>query len=158
MDNESEKFLNINDLGSMNSDKIKANEAKKNYFIIGGIMIALIILMIVIIIFMASGSSSDNKKNEKKSSIGTINAIYEINMINTKISILGEEFKKNSDFDIYIDNQKMNQYSKVYIFNKIGIYKINIELYEDINMDYMFKDIQSLVSVGMNSKNNCKIN
>ena len=37
------------------------------------------------------------------------------------------------------------------------MYKINIELYEDINMDYIFKDIQSIVSVEMHSNNNCKI-
>ena len=89
MDNESDKLFNVNDLGSMNSDKIKSNENKKNYFIIGGVVAALIILIIVIIILVASGgSSSDNKKGEKKNIIGTISAIYEINTIKTKISIL----------------------------------------------------------------------
>ncbi len=38
MESESGKLFKINDLGSMNSDKIESNGKKKNYFIIVGVV------------------------------------------------------------------------------------------------------------------------
>ena len=163
-----EKLFNINDFGSMNSDKIKSMGQskcpKKYYYILGGTIALLLIVIIIsiIIIINSSDSSSDNKredeeKKEIKTIIGSINCTFDINNINTKIPIIGSEFKKESDFGIYIDDKKINHYLKEYSFDKFGIHKIYIELYENINMNYMFKDIENIISIEMNSDKNAKI-
>ena len=157
-----DKEFIINDFGSMNSDKLKTIEKEKNnkkyYYIIGGVISVIIISIIIIIILLFSLSGSTPTSDKKLNIvIGTINCTFEINTISSKISIFGNEFKKESDFDIYIDDKKLNYYSKEYLFDKIGLHTINIELFEDINMNYMFKDINNLISLEMNSENNGKI-
>ena len=70
--------------------------------------------------------------------------------------LLGNEFNKNSDFDIYIDGTKI-KYSKEYKFDSLGKHNVQFKLQSNVNMDYMFKDVQDLVSVEMISEQNCQI-
>ena len=153
--NADDNLFNVNDLGSMNSDKIYQGNKKillNKYLLIGiSFIIIFVVIIILIIIFKA------NKEDDNKNKIGEIKCIFKIDKINTKIKIIGNEFKKESDFDIYIEGNKLIDYSKEIIFNKTGELKINFELYENINMDFMFKNITNLISVEMNSKKNAKI-
>ena len=89
--------------------------------------------------------------------IGEINCSYEIKNIAKNTILIGNEFSKKSLFDLYIDGKKVN-YAKEYKFTSLGKHKIQIKLYERINMDYMFKNVKDLISVEMNSENNCIIN
>ena len=152
---DNEEF-NVNDLGSMNSAKIKEGDKKllnKQNIIIGISIIILISLIFLIIIIITT--LKKNKKYQKK--IGEINCIFKINKVNTKIPILGVEFKKESDFSIFIDDKKIDQYIKEYLFKESGDHKIIFDIYEDINMDFMFKNIKNLFSVEMKSDKKAKI-
>ena len=154
-DNKNDLF-NINDLGSMNSDKIRQLDKKPFYFkkqhlIIGGILLLIILVLIVLIIIL---SKSSTKKKDVK---GEINCIYDIEQIDKKVQILGNEFNKRSDFSIYIDEIKLDTLSKEYTFNNTGEHKIKFELYEDIYMDNMFKDVKYIKNVEMTSNKATKI-
>ena len=153
-ENQNDPFI-VNDLGSMNSDKIKKlNQSQifnKQTLMIAGIVFSVIILLIILIIVLSSSSS------KKKKIVGDIKCIYNIDQTNVKTQILGTEFQKKSDFSIYIDKKKMEEISKGYEFSDYGEHEVIFELYEDINMDYMFKDIRELRSVEMNSIKNAKI-
>ena len=88
----------INDLGSMNSDKINEmspkNSSLKQYLIIGGIIALIIIVLIILIILLTKSpykdESSDKKDEEEiqKDKIGEINCIFNIEQINIKTQIL----------------------------------------------------------------------
>jgi surface protein len=93
---------------------------------------------------------------EQKKIIGDIHCIYNIKDTSKNIKIFGDEFIKESEFDIYIDDQKYN-FSKEYLFKLEGNHNIKIDLYENINMNYMFKNVQDLISVKMVSNYNCQI-
>ena len=110
-----------------------------------GIIIIIIVLIIVFIFFYKIYRKNDEKENIKEV-IGEIYCIFNIEKINTIVQILGNDFKI-SDFSIYIDNEKMITIVKEYKFKEIGKHKIKIELYEDINMDYMFKNISYLTHI-----------
>ena len=116
-----------------------------------GIGSLLIIIIIVIIIIVVLTNRESNKKI-----IGEINCLYFVETLNEPILLLGNDFKKESDFDIYIDN-KLIKYSKEYKFDSIGNHNLQIKLYKSINMDYMFNDVKGLISIEMFSENNCKI-
>ena len=88
--------------------------------------------------------------------IGDINCIYEIKSIASNTKLIGNEFEKKSLFDFYIDGKKV-KYAKEYKFTSFGKHKVQMKLYETINMDFMFKNIKDLISVEMNSENNCQI-
>ena len=81
---------------------------------------------------------------------GIINCTYDIE--EKESILLSEEFQKEIDLDIFIDNEKI-KYSKEYIFSSLGIHIIEYKLYEQkINMDYMFKNVTSLINVEMISE------
>ena len=67
----------------------------------------------------------------------TMNCLYEVKSNTEHTKLLGNDFNKNSDFDIFIDGIKI-KYSKEYKFNSIGNHYVLIKLYSNINMDYMF--------------------
>ena len=51
----------------------------------------------------------------------------------------------------------MINFTKKFKFNEEGNHIIRIDLYENLDMNYMFKNLDNLVSVEMNSNNNCQI-
>ena len=125
------------------SNKIKIN--KKIISLIVIISLIIISLIIILIILLSSSKSY-------KSEIGQINCKYDVKIKNKDINILGEKFEKNSEFDIFIDG-KLIKYSKKYVFAQKKTYQIQFRLYENLNMDFMFKNIDSLISVEMISEN-----
>ena len=115
--------------------------------------LALILLIVIIIIATSSSGNSDNSRKEV---LGEINCIYDIETTSKSSLILAENFKKENNFDIEIDGEII-KYSKEFQFNTPGEHKINFLLYEDINIDYMFENIFTLISVKFSSEKNCKI-
>ena len=108
------------------------------------------------IVILLNKSSSNNTDSINKPIIGTISCKYDISSEKTEIKILGDEFNKKSDFELYINGKKV-KYTKKYNFSSFGIIDIEIKLQDNINMDNMFKGISSLISVEMESLNNTKI-
>ena len=145
----------------------KGDKSRRMKWIIGlsiGVGLLLIAAIIIIIVVATRGDDKeeqDNKGKEEedddlnKEIIGEIDCIYEVE--NKNIILFGEEFKKgNSDFGVYIDGEK-KKYSREYQFSSLGVHKVQLKLYSDIDMNYMFKNIKELTSVNMTSEENCKI-
>ena len=122
------------------------------------IIFAILLISLILIVIVASVSSSNNEKNKNKEKIelGIINCLYDIQSSTSEIQIIGEQCKNDFDLDIFIEGEKI-KYTKKYKFKQSKIYEIQFKLYDDINMDYMFQNISSLVSLEMKSDNNLKI-
>ena len=88
------------ELTGLNKGQSEAN--KKQLMIIIGAVATIIVLIVIIIIIVASSSSSKKAKNV----LGEINYFLDVSSFNKETAILGEDFdKKNSDFDIFIDDK-----------------------------------------------------
>ena len=129
---------------------------KKQFMIILGVAIAVIVILIVIIIVASANSGPKNENAPKSTVLGEIKLSFNIDSDSKSIKILSDEFEKNSDFDILIDG-KVNKYSKEIKFDSTGIHEVTFRLYNGINMDYMFKDVEDIISVEMKSEKNCEI-
>ena len=166
--NEEENLI-INDINSANLDAPKNEKEEipwKKIIIISSITICIILAIIIVILISIKNSSNedssttpdspDNPDNPDKPFIGIISCIYNIDSDKSEVKILGDEYKKTSDFDIYINGNK-TKYSKTYKFSSFGIMNIDFKLYSNIEMAYMFKGVSSLISVDMKSINNVEI-
>ena len=157
MDDEEKNFVDLKDSDfPSNFSKTKNNQIpSKKYIIIGAISIAILLIIILIIILVATGSDNSGK-SKKREELGYINCIYDIDTINKEVKILGDNFQKLNDFDIYINGEKID-YSNYYNFKNIGSNNIQFKLYEDINMDNMFNNVSSLLSAEMIAAKKIKI-
>ena len=118
------------------------------------ILILLIIIIITLIIVITIILLNENKEKEN-SILGEITCIYDIERKGSN-QILSNDFQKLNNFDIYINDEKI-KYSKIYDFQGVGKNIIKYILYEDLNMNNMFKDIQTLISINLTSFNNASI-
>ena len=133
-------------------NKDKPTGHKINYCVVSIILILLFIVSIIAIMILLLKSDSD------LSNYGQINCIYSINDTNNEIPIINPNYIKNQKFYILIDNNKI-KYRTNYKFQTLGYHNITIILNElNIDMNNMFKDISSLISVEMSSDNNININ
>ena len=149
----------LNDLGSdLNSNDTQRKKISfKTYLTIGALSIACIGLIILLIILLINSSESSNKE-ESTEIIGEIKCIFEITTLDKNTTkILGDEFIKSSKFSIIIDEKKIDKYIKEYTFDEIGFHNITFQLFENINMDYMFKGVTNLITIQMKSKKQAKI-
>ena len=145
----------------LDSNTEKKNKKLFSFAKIFGIFLLLSSIVVVLSIFK-TGFTSVNLRNLKQKkfklneakAIGEIICKFDVSSENTQI--FSTDFIKSSKFDIYIDELPV-KYAKEYKFTNLGIHNIKIVLYEDLNMDNMFKGISDLISVEMNSKENCKI-
>lgn len=124
-----------NEIGSELTNLNKGEKEKlKKYIIIGVSIGSLFIMILIIIIIFLANSNSSNSNNSKDHDIpilpiiGEINAIFNIQKITEETYLLGNDFKKDSDFDIYIDGKAI-KYSKEYKFNSLGNHLISIKLF-----------------------------
>ena len=153
--------LELNDNIYLNKEQ---KTQKKNNNILLSVLGILFIFIVFIVLNLYNKKISHNLIRIPKniqifkdiSIIGEINCVYDIQEDIENTRILGNEFLNESKLDIYIDNKKI-KYNKEYKFNSTGIHYITFKLYNNLNMDYMFKDIQNLISVEMISKNNGQI-
>ena len=142
--------FNMDDILSEEEAKPPVTNTKK-FAIIGGASLVVIVILITIIILV-----STSKEEIKRDVIGEIKCTYEINNNNSPTQILGLDFKYERNFDIMIDSKKI-KFTKEYKFSEIKNYKISFLIYDSLNMDNMFKDVSSLISVVMSSEKNSKI-
>ena len=152
----------------------KPNTKKKLIIIISVITLITIIIAVVIIFFLNKGeddekvkddnTDSDEQETDKeeededinKEIIGEIKCQFDIKNVGEETKILENEFVNSSRIDIYINGKKI-LYSKTYKFENVGYYKIEIKIYDNLNMDYMFTNISDLNKIEMSSNKSCKI-
>ena len=123
------------ELTGLNKDD---QDKKKKILIISGIAAAVILLILIIIIIVATYGKSGKEEEEpdysKLTKLGEINCIFDINSNTKPTQILGNEFIKNSKFNILIDGKSI-KYSKEFLFETTGIHNIQFVMYKDFNMD-----------------------
>ena len=137
----------------------KENKKSQSKMVILLDLLCIFIISLILLNFFFQRYNIKIKNNMmliQTSIIGEINCIYEIKSITSNTKLIGNEFEKKSLFDFYIDGKKVT-YTKEYKFTSFGKHKVQMKLYETINMDFMFKNIKDLISVEMNSENNCQI-
>ena len=155
-----EKLINKVELDVEYNDYKKNYKINKNYFIIWTLICIFFILLISTKLVLQKTKEGRKIKNNiiyaETSTIGSIICTYDIQNISKTTKLLGNEFEVKSLFDLYIDGKKV-QYSKEIKFNSIGKHKIEIKLYEKLNMDNMFRNIKDLISIEMKSEKDCLI-
>ena len=95
--------------------------------IVGGCLIFIIFLIIILVVCL--------KSDDEKEILGEINCIYDIYNINIETNLVGNNFVKNSDFDMFIDDIKID-YSNKYKFENSGEHKVKFVLYNELRMNY----------------------
>ena len=155
MEEQNEQFVNDFSTENLGISEKKNKLPINNIIIIGGIALSVVIIvaLILIIILTRKHSSSSSQEWENLPVIGTISCMYDVSPEVRPTTILGQEFVKKSKFDIFINGNRI-KYDKVYEFTIFGSTKIEFKLHENINMDYMFKGVDSLITVEMSSENN----
>jgi preprotein translocase subunit SecG len=149
--------FSIGDMFDGKKNKKPLSKKEKMTIFIGIIIGILIVFCIIIIIVLANSKRNDEDKEPEKDKIGEIYCIYDITTTKNPTKLLGDEFNnKDSDFSIYI-NGELIKYSKEYQFKQVGKYNIKYVLHDKISMDYMFKNVNSLLSVDMASEKNAEI-
>ena len=136
MEEEGQELI-INDANSSILGKKKIL-SKSNLLII--LVASLILVGILVLIILITLYPKKNKKYIE--SIGRIECIYDIDIVNKTINILNEQFSLPSIFDIQIEGQTILSSKKV-IFSKYGLNKVTFVFYENINMAQIFKNISN---------------
>ena len=146
---EEEAPITDKELSSQLTGLNKGTSSPKNKIIlIGGISI-IVLMIIIIIIVIATSSSNSDEKNIVFTKQGEIKCVYDVRSISKNTILLSNEFVKNSNFDIEIDGQII-KYSKEYRFSSITQKKVKFILYDPVSMDFMFKDVNDVISVEAN--------
>jgi len=156
MEKHLEDNLNVNDKEENHTQKSFSLQ-QKILIAISSIVIVSIII-IVIILLSTSWNSSETKDEIINYGIGQIKCVYKIDQITNKIKILGEEFNNLDNIEIIFENKKIN-FDKEIQFKDIGKQEIIFIINKDqLNMDYIFKNVSSLISVEIISDKNNDIN
>ena len=158
-----DKLMSINDAFSSSNGSItpKSDKNKESSFygkqrlkpiiiILSTILLIIIFIVILISILSTRSSFSRRDKDDSGKIYCSIKCTYDIQ--SKEVNLLGREYLKDIDLDIFIDNEKI-KYSKDYMFESLGIHNIEYKLYgQRINMDYMFKDVSSLITIELISE------
>ena len=138
-----------NDFYDESSEKIIGPKKKTKKAILISIILAsiIILLIILLLIILLSSSNSSSEENYIKNKKGEIKCIYDIPSNSRKIQILGQNYEKTSEFDIYIDNALIN-YLKEYQFSTAGKHNITFIIYEEnFSLEKMFQGVDALISI-----------
>ena len=152
MEEDEGSLVGLNDVNSNIAPKESCFSKQKNILILSGIFTLFILIVIIIIVLIAK--SEDKKSGEEEPYIphfegdilGKIECIHEIEQTSVYTLILGDKFDKNSIFDIQIEGKSIRPI-KNYKFESTGEKNITFVLYENINMENMFKDLPTLKHV-----------
>lgn len=143
-DNDNEEGMNLNDVDS--GTQLEESKARIKIIIIT-ILITLFLLIIATVIFIIFLPHIIKLINE-------IICKYNIKDNSKNTSILSDEFNLDSNITIYINDKKIEN-AKSYNFSKPVEYTIKYKINNSqINLDYIFKGINSLISVEMKSNKN----
>lgn len=120
METEEDNPISGDELGSqLIGLKSKENPLFKKNVLYGVIVAAAVVVLVVIIIIVAASSNSSNSKGKSKGTkIAEIDCEYNIQKTDQNTIILGTNFKKSTDFDIYI-NGTLIKYSKEFILGNM---------------------------------------
>lgn len=157
-DSGSDIGMSLNDFNSDSQSKKGLNMSNKTKLILA-ISAFLIVIIAIVIIIIVIISIEKKKENKEKNELVTAEIIgnYEIKSISKPTDILGIEYELDPQLEIYVNGQKIKN-SKSYEFNTIGQNKIQYIFYQNkINLNYMFKDINSLISIELKSNKNTTI-
>ena len=148
-DNKDDQPFNIN-RDELSTPSMRQIGDKKDIIKIIIITTAIIFVITLLIILIIVASKSKGSKAKEK--IGEIRCIFDTTK---KTKILSDDFK-SQNINIYIDGIQI-KYSKEYDFPRNGIHHVHFYIYDELNMDYMFKEIPELLSVEMSSEKKAKI-
>ena len=155
-----EQPMNKGELSSELTGLNKGEKQRKKKQLMIGLSIGgglLIVGLIILIVLLTTKDKKDDKTPVDKS-LGLITCIYNVQIISKPILLISEEFiLEPNNLEMYVDGEK-TKYSKEYQFDERGNHTVQIKIYSDLNMDYMFKDIKDLISVEMISEKDCQIN
>ena len=144
---------------------------KKQYLIIGGVAIVILILTIVIVVLATKGNGSSGGSggegegegegskqddHDPSNAIGIINVDYRIGSTTSPTQLISENYYKDSAFSIYI-NDEFVVYSKKYTFKSRDNQKVKFVVYEEINMNKMFKDVKEITGIEITSDKNMQM-
>ena len=123
MDNENFP-ISGNELSSELTGVNKNENSQKKKLVIfsAGITFSLVIIIIIIILMTQNRdkNSKDENNSNNKDTIAEINCVYDIQSTSLETPLISEEFDKNFNFDIYINDKKI-KYSKNYKFTTSGL-------------------------------------
>ena len=88
--------------------------------------------------------------------ISEINCSYYILDISSPIQILNDEFLNDTNIILRVNGIEQN-FSKYILFEKNETNEIQIIINDKFNLDYMFKDILSLIQINIHSNNSVEI-
>ena len=150
----------INDSEKSDSDKSDHSDQPKKCSLIKILAISAIIfvvicifLVVIIIVFVRHESTRPFTPEEI---VGSIKCIYYINITNKEVELLSKEYNNKSNIDLTIDNKRV-EFKKKYSFNKEGYHNITFYIDQNETLDYMYKDIISLISVELYSRQDINI-
>ena len=144
-DEGSSSEYKLTDYGSSFSSILGKKLTKKMKIIISltiiGVMIVIVGLVILIINLSKSNDDNENKEEDDEDKedysnyklIGQINCTYQIETTSKKTQIIGEEYKKESIFQMIIDDKTI-KFKKEYKFPSIGKHYMTLNIYEDISL------------------------
>ena len=132
------------------------------------VVFSIIIIGVILIVFLSTSgdSNTDNSDStpdieptpEEYGNFGQINCTYKVSDINNPIKIINNKFIQKERLTIIIDNNII-PFTSSYKFNTKGNHSVTYIInYKNIDMNYIFKDILSLISVVMVSENSIIIN
>ena len=116
------------------------------------LLLILILIVALIIIYMMNNEIPESEEINIKNDLAEIKCIYNVQSLNEETEILSKEFNETSKLHIYINGTEI-PYSKNIKFNTTGNNEVLYVLKEDINMDNMFKNISTLISINLTSYN-----
>ena len=169
--NDINEEFSINNINNHNNNNkgLKNNKDELNkipdkycflkYFLISFIIISIIIVIGLLYLYITY-KGEDRYKNQKIPAVkdinGYINCTYDIVYLSQNISILNEKFEPKNNIVMQI-NGTFYPFSKSFKFKSFGKTKINFIFNETINMDYMFYNISSLISLQIITEGNIEI-
>ncbi len=152
--------LNLNELESEKSRETNKTVNpfwRKKLVIILLILFAVFALIVAVLLILILSSSSTNPEDDLDK-LALISCKFDIQSSTEKTKILGSDFKKKNNFNIYIDSKKIS-YVKEYMFSSIGEHLVQFTFYDkNFGIDYMFKGVSNLISVELISEKNAEIN
>ena len=133
------------EMTGLNKDESLYKKKKLIIVISSAIALSLVILLIILVVtspknkkpYNNSDESEEGEEEEEEKGddirpeipyIGELNAIYEVQTISQNTLILGKEYSKTSDFNIYIDEKPL-KYTKEYQFSSLGKHILSIKLH-----------------------------
>ena len=117
------KELIINDEETINNNKLKQSSSFKKKLLIFAAFISICLIILYLTIIIVIKSKNKGEELSEKEILGEIKCIYEISDSDTQI--LSQDFKKESEMDILINGQKLENFTNFYKFSKSGEYEIN---------------------------------